>query len=356
MRFEAPIFLVLLLLLPVVVYPGGVKHLLNVVRGRIKFKGEPDGVPNTTTGYSQTIMFGASHSLGSLPKSWRTRISSPLFIVLESLLFVLLVVGLARPQAGTVFTDVQASGRDIILALDISGSMRGLDFELDGKTASRLQALKHVVKQFIDSRPNDRLGLIVFGSEVYTQCPLTLDHRSLKNFVDNLEIGMAGEGTAIGDALALSLKRAKEIEADSKVIVLVTDGANNSGKMRPLEAAELAKRLSIKVHTIGIGRGGLVPMPAKDFFGRDVVAQQQMEYDEATLEQIASETGGQYYNALSTKSLEKVYQDIDRLEPRTENYQQYIQWRERFHSAVVSALVLLFIGQVLQMSYFLKIP
>ncbi|MCB0359288.1 MAG: VWA domain-containing protein, partial [Bdellovibrionales bacterium] len=231
-------------------------------------------------------------SFSAIPPSTLQTLRAPALSFLRLAAFSLLVFALARPRTTHFFSEVETSGRDILLALDVSGSMQAMDFFIDNERVSRLAALEHVVDLFIDGRRGDRMGLVVFGAEAYTQCPLTLDHAVLKRFVDSLEIGMAGQGTAIGNALAVSLKQLRTIDSKSKVIILVTDGKNNSGVVTPTEAALLAKELGIKIHTIGIGSDDPAPMPVRGLLGTRLIMQ-DMEWDEEQLKEIAAKSGGE---------------------------------------------------------------
>lgn len=344
-RFELPIALILLGLTPFMLFPSGVWMFWR--RGRAE---------TSRAQKSQGFGVASLDLVLSLPQSWRVRVGGPVLRLLQGVCYVLLVLALARPQSGGEFTDIEESGRDIMLTLDLSGSMNALDFKLDNQPVSRLQALQYVVKNFAEKRVGDRLGLVVFGDQVFTQCPLTSDREALKRYIDTLEVGMAGERTAIGDALAISLKRIKEIEATSKVIVLVSDGASNSGAMLPLEAASLAKKLSVKVHTVGIGSNGSAPMPVRDPFGRTVIQRVQVEYDEETLKAVAAVTGGQYFNARDTAGLQAVYDEIDKLEERQTKTTQYVAWEELYLYFVYLALALYFLQELLGATIFMRVP
>ncbi len=334
MRFDSPIALLLLLFVPL---------FFRRVRGR-------------AAGKSDSIAFSPPISVHSLPASTRSKLREPLLSVLGAASYCLLVLALARPQTGTEFTEVEASGRDIILSLDISGSMQALDFMLDGKRVDRLTALKAVVKKFIESRQGDRMGITVFGDHAFTQSPLTLDTIALKSYVDALEIGMSGKGTAIGDGIAIALKQIERIDSDSKVIILVTDGKSNSGKLQPAEAAKLASKLKVKVHTIGIGGEGYAPFPTETFFGRTAVVNRKLEFDEKTLRMIAEVTGGEYFYAKDTERLEQVYEEIDKLEERKEKTLEYVEYEERFMPFLILGMLLFFSEHLLTATVLLRVP
>lgn len=223
-------------------------------------------------------------------------------------LALLLVAGaLARPQARTAKArDVAVEGIDIVVSLDLSTSMRAADF----KPKNRFYVAKEVLQEFIESRPSDRLGLVVFAAEAYTQCPLTLDHSVLHNIVEQLRLGVMEDGTAIGDGIATALNRLRESDAKSKVVILITDGDNNSGSLSPMQAAALAKQLGIKVFTIMVGRGGKVPYPAEDAFGRTSYVEMDIPTNPELLKQVAQEAGGTFTMATDRESLRQGLQDI----------------------------------------------
>ena len=332
-RFESPSAFFLLVLLPAIV-------------AYVKY---------TSTEKEPAIVFADISQIRKLPKTFRGKIRTPLLLWIRALAFIAIVIALARPQTGFSFQEADASGKDILLTLDLSGSMQAMDFFIDNRRVNRLQALQHVVSAFIDKRQGDRMGLVVFGDESFTQSPLTLDHEVLKQFVSALEIGMAGQGTAIGDALAVSLNRMKDIKADSKVILLVTDGKNNSGSLNPKEVAELANRLKIKIHVIGIGSSEPAPFPVSGIFGTQLI-EREMDYDEETLKIISSTTGGLYFNARDTESLLKIYQDIDSLESRKESAFQQVLYDEEYVTFLLFALVLLLLTEILSATVLIEVP
>ncbi len=332
MRFESPLFLLLLVLLPLFLRRKNSKH------------------------QKESLLVSSAVALETIPSSLRLRFSKPLLTIFQTLSFILLVIALARPQSGTQFTEVDSSGRDIILSLDISGSMQALDFSLDGERVTRLAALKTVVKDFIEKRKGDRIGITVFGSEAFTQCPLTLDTETLKNFIDMLEIGMSGKGTAIGTGIAVALKQIKNIESDSKVVILVTDGKSNAGSLQPSEAAKAAAKLGVKVHTVGIGGEGVAPFPAQSFFGQQVLVNQQLEFDEKTLKEIAQITGGKYFFAKDTKTLQEIYAEIDTLEEREDKTLEFIEYEEQFFVFAAFGLLCFLLFQLSLHTVFLEVP
>lgn len=266
----------------------------------------------------------------------------------------LLVVALARPQLGRASTQVRAEGIDIMLAVDVSSSMLAEDFQLDDGRANRFEAVKAVVREFLDKRPNDRVGLVLFAARPYTQSPLTLDHGWLLANLDRARIGMIEDGTAVGSALAAAVGRLEGSEAKSKVVILLTDGQSNAGKVPPLTAAESAKALGYRVYTIGAGTRGTAPYPQVDPFGRKVYVNMPVDVDEETLRKIADETGGRYFRATDTESLRKIYADIDHLETTSIEGLQYLAYDELYVWLVLAALALL-IGEALLAQTWLRV-
>jgi len=271
---------------------------------------------------------------------------------LEILGLAALVVALARPQLTHRETVVESEGIDILLALDVSGSMESPDFELRGREASRLDVAKAVMARFVEGRPDDRIGLVVFGEEAFTQVPLTLDHDALLDFLDNVRIGMAGRrATAIGQGLAIAARPLARLEAPERIIVLLTDGRSNAGKLEPLEAAEAAAAVGIRVYTIGVGavggsNGGLFGVFTR---GRD-------EVDEATLKSVAEATDGRYFRATDTETLVQIYDTIDELEKSTAEVTEYIHREELFRFALVPGLALLGLQLLLAHTVFRRLP
>ncbi|WPD24703.1 MAG: VWA domain-containing protein [Candidatus Electrothrix scaldis] len=253
----------------------------------------------------------------------------------------LLILAIARPQWGNSKTEVEASGIDILLAVDVSGSMQAMDFRLEGRSVDRLSVVKAVVKKFIEERPNDRIGLVAFAGRPYMVCPLTLDHDWLQLRLDSLQTGMIEDGTAIGSAIIAGVNRLRDQEAKSRIVILLTDGVNNAGKAAPLTAAEAAETMKIKVYTIGAGRRGVAPMPMQDQFGRKRIMQAKVDIDEKTLGQIAEMTGAKFFRATDTRSLEKIYEEINAMETTTRQIKHFDRYRELFSWLVFAALGLL---------------
>jgi len=268
----------------------------------------------------------------------------------------LIIVALARPQLGRSTSTVEASGVDMILALDCSGSMEALDFKVNGQPIDRLKVVKAVVRKFIDARPNDRIGLVGFAGAPYLVSPLTLDHDWLDQNLDRVQVGTVEDGTAIGAALATSVNRLRDQPGKSKIVVLLTDGQNNSGKIMPETAAQAAKALGVKVYTIGAGARGEAPMPVTDAFGNRRLAMATVDVDEETLQKIADETGGKFFRATDTESLAAIYGEIDRMEKTTHQLKKFEHRSELAAWAIVPALALLGTGVGLTHTRFRRLP
>jgi Ca-activated chloride channel family protein len=275
-------------------------------------------------------------------------------LLLAALAF--LIIGAARPQLGRSSTTVEASGVDMILTMDCSGSMEALDFKLEGERANRLDVVKSVVSKFIDARPNDRIGLVGFAGAPYLVSPLTLDHDWLQQNLERVQIGTVEDGTAIGSALATSVNRLRDQPAKSKIVVLLTDGQNNAGSVIPETAAQAAKALGVKVYTIGAGVRGEAPVPVTDAFGNKRLAMAKVDVDEDTLRKIADETGGKFFRATDTDSLTRIYDEIDRMEKTTHQLKKFEHHSELFAFAVVPALALLGAGLGLEQTRFRRLP
>lgn len=276
--------------------------------------------------------------------------------ILRAMSIILIIVALARPQSGNEQTKVLTEGIDIVLAVDVSGSMLAEDFEIGGKRYNRLYVIKQVVKDFIQRRNNDRIGLVVFAGLPYTQCPMTLDYGMLLQLLERIDIGMVEDGTAIGSAIASSVDRLRNTKAKSKVIILLTDGRNNAGEIDPFTSAEIAKTFGIKIYTIGAGTKGLAPFPAVDLFGNKVMKQVKIDIDDNALQEIAKITDGRYYRATDTKSLLEIYGHIDTLEKTEAEVTQYTEYRELFHYFLLPAFALLLCELGLRKTKFRRIP
>lgn len=297
----------------------------------------------------------ASYSnLGLLEKGGTTLRSRAWWVptALRVLALVLMVVAIARPQSGTTSREITSEGIDIMLVLDVSGSMKAEDF----KPHNRLYVAKQVIRDFVEGRSNDRIGLVVFAGQSFTQCPLTLDYDVLTGFLDDIDFGMIEDGTAIGMALANAINRLRESEAKSKIVILLTDGVNNRGEIDPLTAAQMAEAMDIKVYTIGAGKPGNALYPVEDpVFGKRYVYIPN-EIDEEVLQKIAQQTGGLYYRAQSEQMLERVYEEISLLEKTEVKIKEYVQYRELFGYFAIAALACVVIGGVLSTTWLRTLP
>jgi len=293
--------------------------------------------------------------LGAIPyvgmRRWRW-----LLHAIHGLALLLLVLALARPQLGKAESKFSGEGIDIVLAVDISGSMQSEDFTLNGQRANRLDVVKSVVKDFVGARDGDRIGLVLFSARPYTQCPLTLDHGWLLQNLARAKIGMIEDGTAIGSALATAAGRLERSSAKSKVIILLTDGQNNAGKISPATAADAVKALGIRVYTIGAGTRGLAPFPAQDLFGNKVYRPIKVDIDEDTLKQIADKTSGKYFRATDTPSLQQIYAEINQMERSTFSAPRYLDYYELYPWLAFPALLLLAIEAGLNHTVLRKLP
>lgn len=270
--------------------------------------------------------------------------------LLKIIASVLLIIAITRPQSSINWEESITEGIDIILAMDISGSMRAMDLKPD-----RLEASKNVAIDFISKRRNDRIGLVIFAGESFTQCPLTTDHNVLTNLFKDVKSGMVNDGTAIGMGLATAVNRLKESKAISKVIILLTDGVNNTGMVPPITAAEIAQKFGIRVYTIGVGTKGLAPYPFETPFGlqyQDV----EVKIDEETLQDIATLTDGKYFRATNNSSLKEIYKDIDALEKSKIEITEFHKRSEEFLPFALFGLGILFLAFILQITYLKQIP
>ena len=271
--------------------------------------------------------------------------------VLRLLALAALVVAFARPRAGVTSENILTEGIDIVLVLDISSSMLAEDLE-----PNRIQAAKQVAADFVAGRLNDRIGLVVFAGQAFTQVPLTLDYGVLRDLMDELEVGMVEDGTAVGMGLATAVKRLNASAAESKVVVLLTDGRNNRGEIDPLTAAQMAQALGVRVYTIGAGSRGTARVPVDDpVLGRRY-ATVRVDVDEETLAEVASTTGGRYFRATDTESLASIYQEIDDLETTEIEVQNFTRYTELFHIPLAAGLLLLLVEAGLANTLLRKLP
>ena len=332
MTFAHPYVLLLLLLLPVLAW----------LKGKV--------------GFQPAFLYSSVQLVRGITGITRSRAGS-ILLKLRWLALALFILALARPQLGEGETKITASGIDIVLAIDLSGSMGSEDFQLRGQRVNRLMIAKDVLQQFIGKRPNDRIGLIAFATDAYIAAPLTLDHDFLLQNLDRLEIAAPGKDlTAIGSALAAALNRLRELKSKSKIVILMTDGQNNAGKVPPLTAAEAAETLQVKVYTIGVGTRGMAPIPYTDPFGRKRYAQQPVDIDEATLQQISNRTSGKYYRADKTETLRSIYDEIDRLEKTEVQVRKYQRYREIFPFVALPGLAALLLEVILNHTVWRKLP
>jgi Ca-activated chloride channel homolog len=327
MSFESPGFLFLLVLIPGLV-------VWYFYRRR---KNTADLLVSSTGGFDRSF--------------WNIRLYMiPGLFVLRLLAIALLIVALARPQTSLSRQDISVEGIDLMMALDVSGSMMAMDFKPD-----RLEASKDLAIEFIDGRPNDRIGLVIFSGETFTQCPLTTDHSVLKNLFRDIHSGMIDDGTAIGDGLATAVNRLRGSKAISKVIILLTDGVSNMGALDPRSAAEIAKLYGIRIYTVGVGTIGKAPYPVQTPFG----IQTQMvdvNIDEPLLMEIAKMTDGKYFRATNNASLRAIYQEIDKLEKSKIDVTEFRKKKDEYIPLVLLAFVLLGLEALLRYLWLKNIP
>ncbi|MBM4167378.1 MAG: VWA domain-containing protein [Ignavibacteria bacterium] len=326
-QFANPNYLYLLLLIPILAIWYWLRH----------HKQQTDVV------YSNLKAFAFA------PKTLRERLRHFPFL-LRMVVLALVIIALARPQSSMSGERLHTEGIDIVLVLDISGSMLAEDFR-----PNRIEAAKNVASEFISARENDRIGLVIFSGESFTQCPLTLDHGVLKNLLLKVKNGMVTDGTAIGTALANAVNRLKDSDAKSKVLILLTDGVNNRGEIDPLTAADIAHTFDIRVYTIGVGTHGMAPYPVQTPFG---TRYQNMptDLDEKTLTKIAEMTGGKYFRATTNKELKKIYSDIDKMEKTKIETFAYRKHTDLFYTWLFFSIVVLFAEIGLSQTYLRKLP
>jgi Ca-activated chloride channel family protein len=291
-------------------------------------------------GRTAAIEYSGVSLLGTLGRGRKTNAGGWLS-ALRYLALALLIVALARPQRTDSSSQVQESGIDMMLAIDLSPSMEALDYIKNGQEISRVQIVRETVGSFILARPNDRIGMVAFAGEAYLMSPLTLDHDWLLQNVDRLHVGLAGDATAIGSAIAVCANRLRDQPSKSKIIVLLTDGANNAGKITPIAAAEAAHELGIKIYTIGAGSADVAKFPTHDIFGRVVYTTIPVDIDDGALQRIADVGGGKFFRAKDTETLESVYQEINRLETTKVDVRHFQHVQEFFMWALYAALLFL---------------
>ncbi len=302
-------------------------------------------LPPATIEQSAALKVPFFYEFENIRSEVRQKYFKPSLFVLALLIWCLLVTAAARPQWLGEPVQQSVSGRDLLMAVDLSGSMQERDFWLGNTPVDRLTATKAVASQFIERRAGDRIGLILFGDQAYLQAPLTFDRVTVAKFLDEAAIGLAGEKTAIGDAIGLAVKRLRKNLADQRVLILITDGANTAGLVSPLKAAELAAHEGLKIYTIGIGADEMI---IRDFFGSRRV-NPSADLDEKTLTQIAEQTGARYFRARDTKELESIYALLDQLEPVEKDRQYYRPKIALFHWPLGLALILTFVFAVIKL-------
>jgi Ca-activated chloride channel homolog len=316
--FAHPYLLLLLLLLPLAAW----------LKGR---RGQPAAFVYSSTQLLRGVQEISKSNAGGF------------LAALRWLALAILIIALAQPRL-TRFdsSTATASGVDIVVAFDLSGSMAAEDFEVRGQRINRVVMAKNVLQQFIARRPNDRIGLVAFGTQAYIASPITLDHDFLLKNLERLDLNtINGNQTAIGSALSTAVNRLRELQSKSKIVILMTDGVNNAGKIAPLTAAEAAQALGVKVYTIGVGTRGQAPMPVTDMFGRRAYQMVPVDIDEETLQKISELTGGKYYRADNAENFQKIYAEIDQLEKTEAEVQKFARHTELFAWLIALGLVLL---------------
>jgi Ca-activated chloride channel homolog len=332
MTFAHPWFLLLLLLLPLAAW----------------LKGKRSHPP--------AFIYSSVQLVRAVLNVTRSR-SGGFLAALRWFALALLIIALAQPRASKSETRVNASGIDIAVAIDLSGSMAAEDFTLEGQRVNRLAMAKAVLAKFIDKRPGDRIGLAAFASQAYIATPLTLDHDFLLKHLEQLELGIINANqTAIGSGLSAAVNRLRELKSKSKIVILMTDGQNNAGKLAPLTVAEAAQALSVKVYTIGVGTRGQAPMPQTDMFGRKVYQMVPVDIDEDTLQKIAQMTGGKYYRADNSERFEAIYEEIDKLEKSEAEIKKFTQFKELYFWFLSPGLGLFLVEMILRHTLMRKLP
>lgn len=331
LSFAHPWFLLLLLVLPVLAW----------LKGKA---GRPSAFVYSSVGLVKNIIGINRSSVGRMLVRFRW----------VALAFLLAAV--ARPRLGEGHAKIHASGIDIVIAIDLSGSMAAEDFELKGEPASRLAIAKDVLRQFVQKRTGDRLGLVAFAGRAYIASPLTLDHEFLLQNLERLNIGTLEDGTAIGSAISAGANRLREIQAKSKILVLMTDGQNNAGKVPPITAAEAAQALGIRIYTVGIGSRGIARVPYVNVFGQKAYVEQKVDIDEEVLTKIAQMTGGKYFRGHDTATLRKIYEEIDKLEKTEVEVKKYQRYRELYPWFILAGLVILLLEIILSNTVWRKLP
>jgi Ca-activated chloride channel family protein len=340
LTFARPWLLLLLLAIPLLAY----------LRGRI--------------GPAAALTFSSTSALCSLGRTSAAR-AGRFLRALFLLSLALFAIAIARPQLGKSLTQVEASGIDIMLVLDVSQSMLTKDFSIGGDQSTRIEAIREVTRQFIEARPNDRIGIIAFAGHPYVISPMTLDHDWLLQNLERVRTGMVEDGTAIGSAIASAANRLNDKRSKSRVIVLLTDGENNAGKIPPATAAEAVRALKIRFYAIGAGINGIAPAPVfnprtgkpfTDMLGNIMYQNQRVQFNEAGLKEVAKIADGQFFRATDTKSLEQIFRDIDKLEKTTVAVKKYQQYRDLFPACIMAGCGLLIAQILLSQTIWKKLP
>lgn len=325
--FAYPLFLWLLILIPILIFLYAFRDTMG------------------------SIYISSAENFSGIKKSVKEYLRQAMF-AFKLLAIVLLIVCLARPQSTTSWKNISTEGIDIVLAMDISASMLAQDFK-----PNRLEASKEVAIDFIDARPNDRIGLIIFSGESFTQCPLTTDHAIIKNLMGDIKTGMVADGTAIGMGLATSVSRIKDSKAKSKVVILLTDGVNNMGAVAPQTAADIAKAFGIRVYTIGVGTQGKAKAPVAMYpNGQYIFDYVPVEIDEKMLQNIADMTGGKYFRATNNSKLASIYKEIDRMEKTIIEERKHTRRTEEFFPFALTAGILLLVNFTMKNTLLRSIP
>jgi len=326
--FEYPkILYSLLLLIPLVAW-----YIYRISRSDVSMR------MSSTVGFAK-VRNGVRYYLRHLPFAFRC------------LAIACIILAIARPRSSTELENVTTEGIDIMLTLDISTSMEAMDFK-----PNRIEAAKSIATQFISERQTDRMGLVVFAGESFTQCPLTTDRVTLINLLQEVKPGMIEDGTAIGDGLATAVARLKDSDAKSRVVILLTDGENNRGRIYPLTAAEIAQTYSIRVYTIGVGAKGMAPYPGYDIFGNRTIQQHPVNIDEDLMTKIATMTGGKYFRATDNTKLLEIYNEINQMEKTRTEIDSFPVYKEEFLPYALAALGLLILELLLRLFIFRRIP
>lgn len=331
MSFAHPYLLLLLLLLPVLAWLQGKR------------------------GQNSAFLYSSVQLVKPISGLSRSR-AGRMLLLLRWLSMALLIIALAQPRLIKGESSNRASGIDIVIALDLSSSMASEDFELNRQRVNRLTMSKDVLQKFISQRPADRIGLVAFAGRAYVASPLTFDHDFLLQNLERLQLGMIEDRTAIGSGLTSSLNRLRDQQSKSKIVILITDGQNNAGKVPPLTAAEVAQTLKVKVYTIGVGTRGMAPMPYINVFGQKDYQQVKVDIDEETLTQVAERTGGKYFRADNSENLRKIYAEIDRLEKTEFEVKKYQQFEELFRWVILAGLFVLLLEIILSQTVWRTLP